>query len=200
MVGASDGSAFKELSYEVLNDQNPAGFFPPGRLMYTVRSTAPWRMEYRFQNAPFWIRNPRAQFWQADATIFWVVGEFDEEWLVAGEFIPVIRQRMDVRLVTEPSRIQPRFRKLTTWIDVPDVTETVKNYFIIKDTGQIRCPPQQEVFRAIKNIDITIMNIPATTAVGVRVLDLNPTLGPLVEFIYFGEVTPAAFNYTLIGY
>jgi hypothetical protein len=84
----------------------------------------------------------------------------------------------ELRVTTSNSAIQGAIHQLAAVVDVPDVWENLLSVSI--GVGGTRLPITQ-AYHAITNVQLTLQQV--GTAVGVRIIDRNPTLGPLIETI-----------------
>jgi hypothetical protein len=84
----------------------------------------------------------------------------------------------ELRVTTSNSAIQGAIHQLAAVVDVPDVWENLLSVSIA--VGGTRLPITQ-AYHVITNVQLTLQQV--GTAVGLRIIDRNPTLGPLVEAI-----------------
>ncbi len=108
----------------------------------------------------------------------------------------VSNQPYQFRVTTGNSPTQGKISGLTPTIDVPDIEERLDD--VVLAAGGTRLPIAK-TYSVIKNVALTLQD-DGGTATRVRVLDKNPSLGPLVQADASGTPTTAKVDVIIQGY
>ena len=137
---------------------------------------ADYRIEYRpGGSAPMWL-DDNATFWSGnDSDTFWQpLGAF-RSW--PGRLKPVSRQRYEIRAVVGADAIQGKVRAFAVVADLPDQEERFDDVAI--GAGGTRLPITKS-YREIKNVSLTLQQVPGLTATSAFISDKDASLGPLI--------------------
>jgi hypothetical protein len=104
----------------------------------------------------------------------------------------------EFQLQATGGRVQPSVSGYRVLLDAEDITETSNDVAIAVTTGSRL--PLTNVYRVIKSVIVTLVN-DGGAAVTARVMDKNPTTGPLIQcFSSAGAVVAGHVDATVIGY
>jgi predicted phage tail protein len=111
--------------------------------------------------------------WTSDSKTMWKEGP----WVRYAGKVETTPDIHEVKVEIDSGYIRPTIIKLIAIVDVDDVIEYF-NDIIVPVTG-LRLPITKKYIK-IKNVSATIQDIDDTTALTVRIVDKNPTSGPLI--------------------
>jgi hypothetical protein len=175
--------------------QDVVEFTPPlpvgARIVVTAElQGAPARIWYRRQ-APMWT-DDGAAMWTGDATLMWSAQ--------AGDWLPwpgsVEAGALDLRVEIGGGATRGRIRALEATLDVEPIVETFADVALAAAGSRLALTRD---YVAIGAVVVTLQG--ATSARGVRVLDKDVTLGPLIQAVdSAGNGVAASVDATVYGY
>jgi hypothetical protein len=163
-------------------------------LATTITASA-YTLEYRADTPlPYWSADS-APSWSDDDATYWSAKPAFRAW--PGRITDISRQEYEFRIVTQAGGTQGQISEFTPSIDVPDVTETLNDVSI---SGSGTRLPITETYRKILNVNLTLQD-DGGSAVGLRTVDKDADLGPLVEALsQSNTLTSASIDATIQGY
>lgn len=115
----------------------------------------------------------------------------DRQFLTPGDY--------DIKLRIFGGPVRGIVREFSAVIDADEILQESED-FEVSSAAAIRLPLTKN-FGTIRRVSVIIQNSGGDTAVGYRVLDKNPTLGPEIELLdSAGDVTSGLIDYQIKGY
>ena len=112
--------------------------------------------------------------------------------------VVAVNDRYDLRAIAGFGVPQGKISQLTPTIDVPDIVERLNDVTLA--AGGTRLPLTETYTTTIENVSVTLQD-DGGAAVGVKVVDKNKDLGPLIQGLDdLGAGTAASIDATVQGY
>ena len=201
------GSAYYAMYYVAQLWPSQAGVGSRMTLAHTI-TAANYAIEYRRNGpAPMWLvvatelmwdadaatqqwtlppGDFPANMWSGDANLIWAADTTKLMWTVLeGGYqswpgsVEVLNEPYDVRVTTGFGETRGTVSALTFTVDLPDIVERLNDVVIAAGGTRL---PISESYRDILNVALPVQN-DGNGAVGARIEDKSPSLGPLVKTI-----------------
>lgn len=187
-------AAFAEMTYEftVL----PTAEQLDAMLKLDLQMAGLWSIDYQADSsAVMWQADPLTAMWSGDDTVMWsAVGPY-MQW--PGQIDHLKRQFYTIRIIGHPGMVQAVLEELSVIFDVRDIIETLEDVPIASIGTRLGLTSS---FRQIVSVR-TALNDDGGDGAYVKVLDKNPTLGPLVKVFDSSDVaTTGVVDAVVHGY
>lgn len=170
-----DGGDMYETSYLQMVYQDTFTATYAGEMLVSLSfEGSGFELFYKKQSESIWLPLPERQY------------------IEAGDY--------DIKLTIFGGKTRGVITEFDVIIDVPDIVENIQDLEITTAGDGLRIPITK-TYSAIKIVDVIIQDDGSATAVGYRVIDKNPSLGPLVKLVdSSGAYTTGDFDVNIIGY
>lgn len=134
---------------------------------FTVSSVGALIIEIDFEGAGY------EAHYRPDGSTNWLPVVINQE-VALGDY--------DLRIRVFGGPVRGKLKTLSVVIDAEDIIEDFEDLVIANASVGIRLPITK-TYTTIKKVDVAIQGVGTPTAVGYRVIDKNPTTGPLIKLV-----------------